>query len=382
MSPTSPRVYLDHHATTALSAGARAAMGPLLEDGFLGNASSTHSHGRRARSLIEAARRSLAGSIGASPASLTFTSGGTESAHLAVLGLGRAATVTSLWCDPGAHPCVVAAMESLGVERSLAVRWIPTSAEGAIDVRAFANVLLEGALVALSWVQHETGGVADIAPLRTLLAERHARWMLDAVQALGKISVAAESTGADALTFSAHKIGGLSGVGALWARGGSDLATVMPGGGQERGLRGGTENVIGIVAFGAAAAEVAERLAAMPSVASLRDTIEGILLGFGASPSIRARERVATVTHAAWAADVAGAELVAAFDVEGISVSSGAACSSGRARASASIARTFPTEPWRASGALRVSLSPTTTVRDVARFREVASVVLPRFFPR
>ena len=382
MSPTGPRVYLDHHATTALCAGARAALGPLLEEGFLGNASSTHSHGRRVRSLIEDARLALARSIGAAPSSLTFTSGGTEAAHLAVLGLGRAAPATALWCDPGAHPCVVAAMESLGVERALPVRWIPTGAEGTIDVEAFAEQLAEGALVAVSWVQHETGGVADLPPLRALLAERRARWMLDGVQALGKIPVAAASTGADALTFSAHKIGGPPGVGALWARGGSGLATVMPGGGQERGLRGGTENVLGIVTFGAAAAEVPARLAAMASVATLRDVAEGVLVGFGASPSIRARERVATVSHVAWAAEVAGAELVAAFDVEGVSVSSGAACSSGRARASASIARTFPTEPWRASGALRVSLSPTSTPRDVARFAEVAAVVLPRFFPR
>lgn len=373
------RVYLDHHASTALSARARSAMASLIEEGFVGNASSAHHHGRRARGLIEDARRSIARAIDASPSALTFTSGGTEAAHLAVLGLGRHAGVAALWCDPGAHPCVVAAMESLGAERALAVRWIPTAAEGAVDVAALSAVLEDGALVALSWVQHETGAVHDIEPLRALLAERSARWMLDGVQALGKISVAVSSTGADAVAFSAHKIGGPQGVGALWARGGGALSTLMPGGGQERGLRGGTENLLGIVGFGEAASEIADRLAAMGAVSALRDEVERALVAHGASPSVGARARVATVSHAAWSAAIAGAELVAAFDVEGVSVSSGAACSSGRARPSASIARIYPAQSWRASSALRVSLSPSTTAAEVDRFVEVAAAVLPRF---
>lgn len=377
-----PRVYLDHHATTALSERARAALRPLLEDGLVGNASSAHHHGRRVRALIEEARLALARSIGAAPAELTFTSGGTEAVQLAVLGLGRRAPAASLWCDPGAHPCVVAAMEALGAERGLPVRWVPTGAEGAVDVGAFAEVVGEGAFVALSWVQHETGGVLDPAPLGALLGPRGARWVLDGVQALGKIPVAVGPAGADAVAFSAHKIGGPAGAGALWARGGSALAAVMPGGAQERGLRGGTENVLGIVGFGAAASGVDERLAAMASVAARRDAVEGVLARLGASPSIVARARVATVSHVAWPADVAGAELVAAFDLEGVSVSSGSACSSSRARPSASIARMWPGEPWRASGALRVSLSPATTDADVARFAEVAAAVLPRFSPR
>jgi cysteine desulfurase len=377
-----PRVYLDHHATTKLSERARAAIQALLEEGFVGNASSAHHHGRRARALLEEARLSVARAIGASPSALTFTSGGTEALHLSVLGIGRRAPVSSLWCDPGAHPCVVASMEALGAERSIPMRWIPTKAEGAIDVEAFEGALGADALVALSWVQHETGALLDVAALRGLLAERGARWVLDGVQALGKVAVEVESTGADAVAFSAHKIGGPQGAGALWARAGGQLATVMPGGGQERGLRGGTENLLGLVGFGAAASGVGDRLAAMARVASRRDEVERVLVAHGASPSVRARARVATVSHVAWEAAVAGPELVAAFDVEGVSVSSGSACSSGRARASASIARMYPDVPWRASSALRVSLSPETTDAEVARFAEVASVVLPRFVAR
>lgn len=374
------RSYLDHHATTPLSARALAAMRPLLEEGFVGNASSSHHHGRRARGLIEEARRSVARAIGASASALTFTSGGTEALHLSVLGLGRRGSVSSLWCDPGAHPCVVAAMEALGVERSLPLRWIPTGPEGAMDVEALSAALAPDALLALSWVQHETGAVLDLPPLRSLLAERRARWALDGVQALGKVAVEVAATGADAVAFSAHKIGGPQGVGALWVRAGASLATVMPGGGQERGLRGGTENLLGIVGFGAAATGVADRLAAMPSVAARRDAVERALRAHGASPSVAHRPRVATVSHVGWAAaEVSGPELVAAFDVEGVSVSSGSACSSGRARASASIARLYPAEPWRASSALRVSLSPETTDAEVARFAEVAARVLPRF---
>lgn len=367
------RVYLDHHATTPLSERARVAMRPLWEEGFVGNASSAHREGRRMRSLIDEARSAVAHAIGCAPRSLTFTSGGTESAHLAVLALGRRAAVSSLWCDPGAHPCVVAAMELLGVERGLTLRWIPTTSEGAVDVAAL-SALERDALVALSWVQHETGAVTDVAAVRSALA---ARWVLDGVQALGKIPVDVDATGADAVTFSAHKIGGPQGVGALWAEG--NLAAVMPGGGQERGLRGGTENLPGIVGFGAAAWEVGDRLAAMPSVGALRDRLEKALISLGASPSVRARPRVMTVSHVAWPSGVEGAELVAAFDVEGVAVSSGSACSSGRARASASIARAYPDEPWRASSALRVSLSPATTEAEVDRFIEAARVVLPRF---
>ncbi len=374
------RSYLDHHATTPLSDRALAAMRPLLEEGFVGNSSSSHHHGRRARALIEDARRSVARVIGASASALTFTSGGTEALHLSVLGLGRRGPVSSLWCDPGAHPCVVAAMEALGVERSLPLRWIPTRAEGAIDVEALSAELAPDALLALSWVQHETGAVLDLPPLRSLLAERGARWALDGVQALGKVAVEVAATGADTVAFSAHKIGGPQGVGALWVRAGASLATVMPGGGQERGLRGGTENLLGIVGFGAAATGVADRLAAMPSVAARRDAVERVLQAHGASPSVAHRPRVATVSHVGWAAaEVSGPELVAAFDVEGVSVSSGSACSSGRARASASIARLYPAEPWRASSALRVSLSPETTDAEIARFAEVAARVLPRF---
>ncbi len=367
------RLYLDHHATTPLSDRARDAMRPLWEEGFVGNASSAHREGRRARSLIDEARSSVAHAVGASARSLTFTSGGTESAHLAVLGLGRRDAVTSLWCDPGAHPCVVAAMELLGVERGLALRWVPTTSEGAVDVEALAG-LERDALVALSWVQHETGAITDVPAVRSALS---ARWLLDGVQALGKTPVDVDATGADAVTFSAHKLGGPQGVGALWAKG--DLATVMPGGGQERGLRGGTENLPGIVGFGAAASEVGNRLAAMASVGALRDRLEGALISLGASPSVRERARVATASHVAWPSGVEGAELVAAFDVEGIAVSSGSACSSGRASVSASIARAYPDEPWRATSALRVSLSPATTEADVDRFIEAARAVLPRF---
>lgn len=373
------RVYLDHHATTPLSERARAAMRPLMEEGFVGNASSAHREGRRVRALVDEARRSVALAIGASPTEVTFTSGGTEAAHLAVLGVGRRAAVTSLWCDPGAHPCVVAATELLAGERGLRVRWVPTGREGAVDVRALTEALEPGALVALSWVQHETGAVADVAALSAALAGRSACWVLDGVQALGKVPVDVASSGADAVTFSAHKIGGPQGVGALWARGADRLAAVMPGGGQERGLRGGTENPMGIAGFGAAAEEVGPRLASSPRVAALRDRVEHALTSLGASPSIFDRARVATVTHVAWPSGVEGAELVAAFDVEGVAVSSGSACSSGRARASASIARLFPGEPWRATSALRVSLSPSTTEAEVDRFVEVARAVLPRF---
>jgi cysteine desulfurase len=270
-------------------------------------------------------------------------------------------------------------MESLALERSVALRWIPTGGEGAVDAAALAEALTGGALVALSWVQHETGRRADdAAALISGANARGASVVVDAVQALGKIPLSPPTLGAAAVAVSAHKIGGPQGVGALWLTPGQRVQATLRGGGQERGLRAGTEPLLAAVGFGAAAATLGDRLAAQARIGTLRDRIERAILETGeASPSLRGDARVATVSHVSLQG-CDGAELVASFDLEGVALSSRAACSSGRSEPSETLLRLFADAPWRASSALRVSLGPETTEAEVAHFERVAPTVIAR----
>lgn len=369
----SPRVYLDHHASAPLGAEARAAMVEAM-GGDAGNPSSLHREGRRARDLLERARVDVARAIGAREREVVFTSGGTEAVHLGVRGLGEVGEVSRVLCDPGAHPCLRAACEALARRRGVALDWIRCGA-GVPDYAG--EYPLDGALVAIAWVQHETGRVAEGAEgLIARARGRGAKVVVDAVQALGKVPLDVRALGAAAVALSSHKIGGPQGIGALWVAPGERVAPRLTGGGQERGLRAGTENLLCAAGFGAAARSVPARLAAMPAVAARRARIERALLDLGADASCEG-PRVATVSHVA-VRGCDGAELVAGFDLEGVAVSSTAACSSGRSEPSESLLRLFPEAPWRASSALRVSLGPSTTDGDVTRFIEVAPTVISR----
>ncbi len=363
----SARVYLDHHATTALLPSVRAAMAAALDHGA-GNPSSVHTAGRRARTLLEDARAELARAVGAAPRELVFTSGGTEAVHLAVGGVGEAVRPLRVLCDPGAHPCLRAACESLARTVGATLSWLPAHPGGAVDTVALGNVPGEGTLVALSLVQHETGAVADLRAVREAIVRRGAVLVLDGVQALGKLPLDVGTTGAAAVALSAHKIGGPTGVGALWLRAGERVVQRQGGGGQERGLRAGTENLLGALGFGAAARALGARREAMLAVAARRDAIERCLRALGAVVVNGAEGvRVATACNVSLEG-VAGEELVAALDLEGYCVSSGAACSSGRAEPSESLLRLYPAEPWRARSALRVTLGPETTDAELAGF--------------
>ncbi len=367
-------VYLDHHATTPLCHAARTAMTAWLTGDAVGNPSSVHRVGRRARTRVEDARAAFAEAIGCAPREVVFTSGGTESAHLAVQGVGDALRPRAVWCDPGAHPCLRAACEALAARHGVTLRWIPCADDGALT----APDLGEGDLVAASLVQHETGAVLDWRALRDAVAAGRGSLVLDAAQALGRVPLDVGVMGAVAVAFSGHKIGAPAGVGALYLRGDTRVTPRETGGGQERGVRAGTENVVGIVGLGAAARALGERLSAMPEVAARRDVIESTLVQWGATVNGATRERVPTACHVSWR-DLAAQELVAALDLEGVCVSSGAACSSGRAEPSESLRRIYPDEVWRATGALRVTLGPETTDDEVSRFVAAMGRVLPRF---
>ncbi len=365
-------LYFDHHAASPLDPRVADAMRDVLCRP-LGNPASPHAAGRRARALLEEARARIAAAVGARPAEIVLTSGGTEACNLGVLGLsaGRHVVTTAI-----EHPAVAEPVRALarGGAR-ITVLGLPA---GAIpDAALVARALADGAdLLAAQWVGHETGIVLPIPRWCALASDRGVLSVVDATQALGKLAIDFPGSGATAMALASHKIGGPAGAGALVLRRGITLEPRVLGGAQERGLRAGTPDVVAIVGFGAACALVHERLAAQPAIARRRDRLEAALAGRGARVNGGA-ERVATVTDVSlpgWTSQA----LVAALDLEGLEVASGAACSSGVDRPSAVVAAMFPDEPARAASAIRVSLGRETTDDDVDRAIAIFDRVLAR----
>ena len=376
-------IYLDHHASTPLAAAAARAMDDARAAAWA-NPSSVHAAGRRARALLEDARRAIAEAVCADAADLVLTSGGTESVNLAVLGLGaRAQHVISTDIEHPALGEAVARLEQAGARVTrLRVQGGVAPSVDALAAALTANSSApapQSTIVALQWVNHETGSLLPIADYAALCRARGVPLVVDASQALGKVRVDLRALGADAVAFAASKIGGPHGAGALYVARAVSLAPLLAGGGQERGRRPGTPDVRAAVGFGAAAAVLADRLAAMPRLAALRDRLEAALVARGAvvNGHDAGSERVATATHVAFDG-LRGEVLVAALDVEGVCVSSGAACSSGLAAPSPSVLAMYPHAPWRAAGALRFSLGPENDERDV----DAALVALDRVLAR
>ncbi|HJL06593.1 MAG TPA: aminotransferase class V-fold PLP-dependent enzyme [Polyangiaceae bacterium LLY-WYZ-15_(1-7)] len=362
-------VYLDHHAATPLCAAARDAMRAAEETGWA-NPSSLHGAGRAAKALLEGARRAVAEAVGAAPADVVLTAGGTEACNLAVLGLpGTGPVVTTA----GEHPAIGAAARASG--RPLRVLAMAGGAPGAEVVE---EALGEDGLLAVQWVSHETGAILPVAEWVEAARAAGARVVVDATQALGRLPVDVEALGADAIAFASHKIGGPAGAGALWLRRGMELAPRALGGGQERGRRAGTPHAVTLAGFGAACGALEARLGAMERVASWRDRLEATLEALGGVVNGAEGPRVASVTSASFRA-WRGPVLVAALDVEGLQASAGAACSSGVAEASPGLRALYPEEPWRAESALRLSLGPEGL--DDAAIEE-AVAILQRVIPR
>ena len=370
-------VYLDHAATTPLRPEAREAMLDVLSRRW-GNPSSVHRWGREARAALEDARARLAAVIGVSPAEVVFTRGGTEADNLAVLGSARAADGRPVACSAVEHRAVLAAAKAAG---DGGVRTIPVDASGVVDPDALAEIVREArpALVAVMWANNEVGAVQPVERIAEACAEAGVTFHSDAVQALGKLPVRVDRVPADLLAFSAHKLGGPRGAGALYVRRGTRLDPLLHGGGQERGLRPGTEDVASAVAF-AVAAELAEaeREETMARIGALRDRLEaglcervpGLVINAAAAP------RLPTITNVS----VPGADpemLLMALDVEGVAASSGSACSSGAVEPSHVLtAMGVPAE--LAGPSVRFSLGRDTTDGDIDRVLEVFPRVVER----
>jgi cysteine desulfurase len=347
-----------------------------------GNPSSVHALGRLARHAVETARAHVAALIGGANDEIVFVSGGTEGDHLAIRGLalaaraaGRPARVVSSRLE---HPAVAGALGELAREGFAVAHVTPTS-DGRVTPEALAEALRDGAaLVTLAWANHELGNLADVQALAAVARDAKALFHSDAVQAVGRVPVDATNAGPDALTVSAHKLGGPKGVGAVWLRRGVDAHPITPGGHQEHERRGGTENVVGIVGFGEAcrlaAAEITEEA---KRIAALRDRLEARLLAIaGARRNGDASRRVPGTCNVAF--DGADGQLVAiGLDLEGVCVSTGSACTSGSLEPSP-VLRALGSSAERAREAVRFSLGRGTTIEAIDRAAEVTAAVVAR----
>ncbi|MBX9588208.1 MAG: cysteine desulfurase [Hyphomonadaceae bacterium] len=353
------RTYLDWNATAPLRPEAREAAVAALD--VVGNPSSPHAEGRRARAIIEDAREKVAALVGATPAEVVFTSGGTE-ANNAVLAAGWDTIVLS-----GIEHDSVLVPARDGRAR---VVEMPVGRSGVVGVDApLADHVSAGrSLLSLQMANNETGVVQPVAAVAAAARAQGFFVHTDAVQAAGRVPVDVRSLGVDCLTLSAHKIGGPKGVGALVIHERASLPAFIAGGGQERRRRAGTENVAAIAGFGAAAEAARGDLARMGRLRVLRDRLEGEVCALTPAAVVIGAEAARLPNTAAIAlAGVSAETLVIALDLAGIAVSAGAACSSGKVGTS-HVLEAMGLEKSLARAAIRVSLGWSSTQSDIGAF--------------
>jgi cysteine desulfurase len=367
--PMTPPIYFDHNATTPLDPVVFEAMAPYLRETF-GNPSSLHAFGREARAAIDDAREQVAGLIGAGPEEIVFTSGGTEADNLAARGALSAA-------DPSRRRVITSSIEHHAVLHTCQfletvghpVTYLPVDGAGLVDPEALRETIADDvALVSVMHANNEVGTVQPIRELSRIAHEMGALFHTDAVQTVGRMPVDIEDLGADLLSLSGHKFYGPKGIGALYVRAGTPLASLQHGGPHEGNLRGGTEHVAGIVGLGAATELAAERLADDAiAVASLRNRLEEGLLARIEEIQVLAQgvPRVPG-TAAVVFARVEGESIVIGLDLEGVAVSTGSACTSESLEPShVMVALELPRE-W-AQGMVRFSLGRENTAAEVDR---------------
>lgn len=363
-------VYLDWNATTPLDEVVREAMLPWLgaaEPARFGNASSRHEYGRQARAAVDEARDRVAAAVGAHATEVVFTSGGSEANNLFIKGAAAVIKPGLVAVSAIEHPCVREPARQLR-RGGWTLREVAVDAQGRIDAPDWQSVLADKPrLVSVMLANNETGVIQDI-PALAAEARRAGAWFhTDAVQAVGKIAVDFRRLGVHAMTLSAHKVGGPLGAGALVLDKRVELSPLIAGGGQERGLRSGTENIAAIVGFGVACERaVARREAEHVRLVALREEVEAALAGCGARIFSAGAQRLPNTVFFALA-DIDGETLVGKLDRAGFACASGSACSSANPEPSHTLLA-MGVEPGVARGAVRVSLGRDTTRDDVRRF--------------
>ena len=361
--------YLDHNATTPLDPAVMAAMLPWLESQF-GNASSRHEYGRAARRAVDEARQQVAAAVNAHPTEVVFTSGGSEANNLFLKGAAASLKPGVLAVSAIEHPCILKPAAQLA-RSGWQVRAVAVDAAGRASFDDFADIVAaRPSLVSIMLANNETGVVQDIPALATAAKASGGWFHSDAVQALGKLPLdfrALNLAGVHAITLSAHKAGGPKGAAALVLDKRVELQPLIAGGGHERGLRSGTENVPAIVGFGAAAELAAERVAELPRrLKALRQRLESGLGGLGVRIFGAGAERLPNTTYFALP-DIDGETLVGKLDRAGFAVASGAACSSANPEPS-HVLRAMGVAPEIARGAVRVSLGAGNSESDIDEF--------------
>lgn len=378
---TADRAYLDHNASAPLVEAARGAMMAALKAD--GNASSVHAEGRAVRRMVEAARRQVADLVGGKADHVVFTSGATEAAAMLLTPdwrMGRGPLrVSRLFVTGADHPCILCG----GRFPADAVTILPVDRDGLIDLSALESSLAAHdrdaglAMVATHAANNETGVIQPMAEIGRIARAAGALVVIDAVQAAGRIPLDISDGSADFLILSSHKIGGPKGAGAII--GASDLLMPLPlvaGGGQEKGHRSGTENVAAIAGFGAAAQEARAGLVDMTSVEDMRDAFEATVRAImpGATIFGAGAPRLPNTTFFELPGMKAETAQIA-FDLAGVALSAGSACSSGKVG---------PSHVLQAMGlgeqvcALRVSIGRSTGERELSMFREALLALATR----
>ncbi len=346
------RTYLDYNATAPLRAEAREALVAALD---IGNPSSVHEEGRKARALVETARADVAALVSAPAETVIFTSGGTEACNLAQgLRQAPAGEIKRLLVSAIEHSAVLAAAE----ESVLPVELLPVTADGVVDMAALDAALQDEtpALVCVMLANNETGTIQPIAEIAAKTRAHGSLLFCDAVQAAGKMPIDIFALGVDALSLSGHKLGAPMGIGALVTRPAVVVPPQLLGGGQELGRRAGSENISGIAAFAAAAKAAMRDLNDFVNLADLRDDMEAALLAVQPQTEIFGKHADRLANTSCFALGGLNSEtLVMALDLAGVAVSAGSACSSGKVSRSHVLAA-MGAETHISRGVLRVSL--------------------------
>ena len=362
------RVYFDHNATTPVATSVADVVVRVLREDF-GNASSVHRLGQQAKAIMDEARTAVGGLIGAEPSELVFTSGGTESDNFALRGAAEALEPTGrkhLITTSIEHEAVLVTLKALA-RRGWRTTLLPVDETGIVKPEALEDALTDDtAIVSVMHANNELGTIQPVAALARMTHARGALFHTDAVQSVAKVPVDVRTLGVDLLSLSAHKFNGPKGAGALWIKRGTRITPILTGGKHERTRRAGTENVPAIAGLGAAATLAKAKLANdLARVAALRDRLEREILARVPGTIVNgARDpRVPNTTNISF--DRVEAEsLLIALDLEGIAVSTGAACSSGTLEPS-HVLRAMGLPTHRAQNSIRFSLGAENTDAEV-----------------
>src|SRR5438034_5106313 len=361
------RAYFDHNATTPPDPAVVEVMVRALAD--FGNPSSVHHFGQRAKAVLDEARSAVAELIGAEPAEIVFTSGGTESDNFALRGAADALDATGrrhLIASAIEHEAVLNTLKALQ-RRGFLATLLPVDASGVVDPAALESVITrETAIVSVMHANNEIGTVQPVTGLAEIAHRHGALFHTDAVQSVAKIPVDVRTLGVDLLSLSGHKFNGPNGAGALWIKRGTRLVAAMTGGKHERNRRGGTENVPGLAGLGVAARLARAKMTLEgPRIAALRDRLERGVLASVADTAVNGAgsPRVPNTTNISFEG-VEAESLLIALDLEGFAVSTGSACSSGTLEPS-HVLRAMGLPSHRTQNSIRFSLGAGNTEAEV-----------------